>query len=160
MISRRGDARSIDLGLDEDVRLITRSKLKRSSSPGTANIGTLMSKPDRVADLQLGADVSLLKDAELLEHRTNSGRGLLLLYPIDKDSQPKKSSTGHRVSLDAVDDLIGLAYSFPRAAAGSEPTDMIQVDLGLLPALDETDEALDEYQDIEGDRNDVDLSDA
>jgi hypothetical protein len=160
VISRRGKADTIPLGFDNDVHLITRSKLSRSLSPETANIGTLMSRPDRVADLDLGPDVAQMTDLQLLDHRTESGRGLALLYPIDKNSRPKKSAAKHRAPLEAVDHLIGLAFAFPRAAAGSEPTDMIQVDLGRTPAGDEADESLDDYQDIEGDRNDVDLGDA
>jgi hypothetical protein len=159
VISRRGNGPTVDLGLGQPVRLITRSRLSRSSSPITANIGTLMSKPDRVADLDLGSDVAKMSDIELLNHRTESGRGLLLLYPIDKDSEPKDSGRKHRSPLDAADHLTGLALAFPRAAAGSEPTDMIQVNLENAPTAVEVDESLDDYQDVEGARDDVDLGD-
>ena len=50
VMGRRSPNRKIALGLTRQVPLITRSKLKPREH-STANIGTLMSKPDRVPDL-------------------------------------------------------------------------------------------------------------
>lgn len=161
IITRQPPARSINLGLDEEVPLITRSKLKSHADPQTANIGTLMSRPDRVADL-LDSTVAVPQtDTELLDARTASGRALVLLYPIDKDSEPKPSAS-HRSKLAAVGDLLGLAFSFPRAVPGSEHTDKIVVDPDLLAEAQRfrDEEVEDEvYEDDEGDRDDVDLGD-
>lgn len=157
VITRKPPAPTIDLGLKEEIVLITRSKLN-SSKAGTANIGTLMSKPDRVADLLNSSEAQELSDNDLLDLRTNSGRALLLLYPIDKDSQPK-SGADHRRKLGAEDHLIGVAFAFPRAAKGSEPTDKIQVDVSLLQAPEAEDE-LEAYEDFEGSVDEVDLDGA
>jgi hypothetical protein len=150
----RNQAQTFDIGLPKRVNLMTRSRLSKSSGNDTANIGTLMSKPDRVADLMASAKATASSEPDLLEARTRSQSGLILLYPIDKASVPKPSTTLFREPLDAVDHLIGAAFSFPRAAPGSTPTDTVQV-LAPLGAPDETDET---YVDDEGSRDDVDLS--
>ncbi len=120
---------TLPLGLSEDSPLISRSKLARASTQQRAVIGTLMSKPDRVADLVPAADVRPeTPDTELQKLRDDDGRGLVVLYPIDKDSQPKKGAD-NRQALEAADHLIGVALCFPTAKPGTEPVSTIQVDL-------------------------------
>ncbi|HMJ77122.1 MAG TPA: Z1 domain-containing protein, partial [Iamia sp.] len=161
VITRRPPAESLDLGLDDPVNLITRSQLKSNPDPTTANIGTLMSRPDRVIDLLSSAESAELPDHELLDARSASGRALLLLYPIDKGSQPRPSAAHHREALDAVGHIVAAAFSFPRAVPDSEPVDMIQVDPVLLAAPDELPDPAeaDEYVDEEGDHDEIDLGD-
>ena len=152
---------TIDLGLDLPVNLIQRSRLKQHSTPSTANIGTLMSKPDRVADLMDASAAAGLNEADLVEERTSSGRGLLLLYPIASNSQPRPSAR-NREPLDAADDLIGVALAFPRAPRETDPSSRIAVDLSRIksPAPEEEEGPPDEeYQDQDGDRDDLDLGD-
>jgi hypothetical protein len=158
VMGRKQPCRTEPLGLLEPSPLITRSKLKRSSKPNLAVIGTLMSKPDRVADLKPPSEVSRdTSDTELQNLRDRDGRGLLLLYPIDKDSQPK-AGAGHRIALDAVGDLVGVAFSFPQADPGTEPVNTIQVNPELLSETDLEDGSA-EYEDEEGSRDEVDLGD-
>lgn len=154
----------IDLGLGGPVNLIERSKFRDSSTPLDADIGTLMSKPDRVADIMEARDAASMHDHALVARRTESGRALLILYPIAADSQPRSPNSGARKlrePLGAVDDLIGLALAFPRAPHQTDPTSTVAVDLSRLPRLDpeEPEEADVEYTDIEGDQNDVDFGD-
>jgi hypothetical protein len=156
VVGRQPPSRTIALGLDELSPLITRSKLTRSE-PLVANIGTLMSRPDRVADLLVASAVKPRPDPELQALRNSSGRALLLIYPIDKDSRPKAGVT-YRTALNATGDLIGVAFSFPKAAPDSEPIDTVQVDPSLLP-LGEVDDGSSDYEDDEGSRDDVDLGD-
>lgn len=160
IIGRTGQARTRRIG-DLEVPLITRSRLKRSSTATTANIGTLMSKPDRVADLMPSSEATRLTDSALLDKRNEDGRGLVLLYPIDRASEPRPDARDHRENLDAIDDLIGVAFAFPSAAPGSEPKDMIGVDMGLLSIAQgqEMDEIAGTYVDSEGD-HEVDLGGA
>ena len=149
---------ALSLGLNHDSPLISRSKLARSSTQRRAVIGTLMSKSDRVADLVPAADVRPeTPDTELQQIRDEDGRGLLVLYPIDKDSQPKKGAESNRQPLEAVDHLIGVALCFPTAKLGTEPTSTIQV---ARPELfeDEVDQ-IDVYQDTEGSQDEVNLGD-
>lgn len=158
VITRKSPAVTLDLGLNQPVNLISRSKLS-SSNEMTANIGTLMSRPDRVADLMSASEAGDHTDPQLLDARTRSGRALLLLYPIDKDSQPKPSAEGYRLPLDASGHLVAAAFSFPRAVPGSEPIETVQVDPVLLGTPDDADDSAEEYVDDEGDRDDIDLSD-
>lgn len=157
VIGLKTPGRTLPLGLDTESPLIARSKLKRSSTPTRAVIGTLMSKPDRVADLVPAASVRpTTTDAELQKLRDDAGRGLLVLYPIDMNSQPKASATG-RIALDAEGDLVGVALCFPTAMAGTEPNNTIQVDASLLSDLEADDEPA--YEDLEGSQDEVDLGD-
>lgn len=159
VMGRRAPCESLPLGLCEPSPLITRSKLKRSSTDGLAVIGTLMSKPDRVADIMPASEVGPgTSDEELQERRDDNGRGLLLLYPIDKDSKPKSEAT-HRISLQASGHLIGVAFSFPHAVPNTEHAGTIQVDPALLGVTDEDEDGSAEYVDEEGSRDEVDLGD-
>lgn len=112
-----GDGRrvSLDLGSGQDVHVITRSKYDRRED-AAADIKALMSALDIAADVD--ADYSTLaKKArdETLEFRDEQipDRGLLLLYPIDKDSAPARGKDKLRKPLDAVDHVIGIALVFP-----------------------------------------------
>lgn len=159
VMSRKGatGVPTIDLGFPVKVPLITRSKLRRSSDHDTANIGTLMSKPDRICDLVAPGESKVYTDLEMLDMRTKDGRGLLLIYPIDKTSVPRKSAD-NRMALDAVDNLIGVAFSFPKAIEGSESKNWLQVDPDKLRQLQTNEADSDEvYVDDEGSRDEVDL---
>ncbi len=146
---------SVSLGLDVPSPLITRSKLERTSNTDRAVIGTLMSKPDRVADLVPASQVKRdTTDDALQAMRDQDGSGLLVLYPIDKDSSPKPGARG-RIALDAADHLVGAAFCFPTAAVGSEAVDTIQVDLsGVSDELDAV------YEDDEDSQDEVSFGDA
>ena len=157
VIGRKAARATVPLGLAAESPLISRSKLLRSSNASRAVIGTLMSKPDRVADLVPAAKVRPgTTDEELQALRDTDGRGLLVLYPIDKDSQPKEGVKA-RIPLDAADHLIGVAVCFPTADAGTEPVSTIQVDLSGVTALDVAD--TEDYEDVEGSHDEVNLLD-
>jgi hypothetical protein len=158
VMGRKLPCRTEPLGLQDPSPLITRSKLKRPSTDMLAVIGTLMSKPDRVADLIPASDVKQgTTDNQLQALRDADGHGLLLLYPIDKDSEPK-ADTEHRVALGAAGHLLGVAFSFPQADPKTEPVNTIQVNPMLLHT-NALDDGSAEYIDEEGSRDDVDLGD-
>jgi len=81
-----------------------------------AHIGVLMSKGDIGADLR-NTDRQVvqrfrsqaIKD---LRYREFPNKGVLVIYPIDKDSQPTNQDT-EKVPLDAVEHVIGLGFVFP-----------------------------------------------
>ncbi|MGB5931301.1 MAG: hypothetical protein WBH03_24185, partial [Cyclobacteriaceae bacterium] len=163
-VGRKNPSRVAQVGLSPEPALITRSQLGRRKGDqvvpdrsNVANIGTLMSRPDRVIDLLPPAKVRAMKDKDMQDLRDESGRGLLLVYPIDKDSVPRPGLR-NRLGLDAVDDLFGVALSFPTADPQTEPTDTIQVDLSKLTEaeIEEENDDTDSYEDAEGD-HDVDL---
>ena len=155
VITRQGSDPSVDLGFTTKVPLLTRSKLTKSSNDQTANIGTLMSRPDRVADLMDSATAANAAPEELLQARNESGRALLLLYPIDKDSQPKQSARKVRENLQASDHLLGAAFSFPSADPRAESSNTVQVNPARLFTPEPEDN--DVYEDTEGRQDDVDL---
>lgn len=123
------------------VSLATRSSLN-DSSHDVADIKALMSRHDLMVDLAKPGD--LQKDASwnaIKEQRNQEGvPPLLILYPVDGDSQPQENST-HRSPLDAVHDVLGLGLWFPKAESGSDG-DFVHVELPE-PDLDPEDE--DEY---------------
>jgi hypothetical protein len=142
---------SLDLGLDQPVGLLNRSRL-RSSTGDTANIKSLMSSRDRVVDLRgLGPGQAGLRDRELQVLRTEHapGVGLLAVYPISKASVPLSrvhQEAGSREALDAADDIVGIGIVFPDVPPGA-PADLltgqyVQVDLrGATEERIEQDEA-------------------
>lgn len=109
----------IDLGLTDEVNLINRSRMKLlgGMTGNYANIKALMSKADLVADRNLPSkDVASLGTKTLINLREAGDPGLLLLYPIAKDSAPRGDiRSGVREPLDAVEHVIGVGLVFPGA---------------------------------------------
>lgn len=115
---------TIDLGMSSRVNLIQRARLDLDLA--WANIKALVSTIDRVADMRhtnqdLRKMVDPATDANWRQLRDDvlGDIGLLALYPISKDSAPrhaaKSDGTLRRVSLDAVEHMIGVAFFFPTA---------------------------------------------
>ena len=105
--------RTIDLGFDDRVKLLVRSRLSTGGG-ASANLKAIMSKEDLVADLAADDDsaksAQARSSAQLLQSRPQ-GTGLLALYPIDQHSSPTKP--GAREPLDAVEDVLGVGIVFP-----------------------------------------------
>lgn len=141
VMSRQSDKLgTVDLGLADPVNLIARAKLT-SSPPEYANINTLMSKVDRVADLDVPGAANL-DDNTLLAHRTASGRALLLLYPIAKGSEPdSKRGSDRRAPLGAADHMLGVAFAFPVAPFDPTPQKYKVLDLSGVEDADAEAEA-------------------
>lgn len=140
---------SIDLGLSEQVPLINRSKLRmRGAGDEHANIKALMSRVDRVADLfnlsaeKLRGDDDALQDIRNDQLNGVSKVGLLLLYPISKDSRPERPPASGKVAsrapLDAVEHIIGVGLVFPDAQQGQDtPVSYMSADLSGVPQEEE-----------------------
>ena len=118
---------SCDLGIQDPVPLLNRSRMKRSDD-SYADIKALMSPVDRGIDL--GRDSKELQDmddAEIQELRPE-GIGLLLLYPISRESrpmrQPRPGATTRRAPLEAVEDVLGVGLVFPEAVDETPQTYM------------------------------------
>jgi len=112
-----GPEKLVDLGLDEPIPLLNRSRLQTDSAIDYASLGVIANGPgDIVADLGL-AEEELKKPAPNLRAMRPKEVGLLLLYPIDKDSdarqEKKKSSRNIRIDLNAAEHLLGVAFVFP-----------------------------------------------
>lgn len=148
-----------DLGAGP-VRLVVRSRL--SGTPDSAaNIGSLVSVMDRVADLDVArADLELDhidpgSDAQVTayrEERLGPDSPLLALYPIDPTSPPRDAQSGTRCNLGATDVVIGAAFFFPDSVA--DPEDPVEYIGPRLPDL----AALEDEEDPEAaDRADEDI---
>jgi hypothetical protein len=101
------------------VGLIGRSRMKFTTDPDTANIKALMSRKDIVADLPPRDEYVAMDEEHLFQARQGiyPEHGLLVLYPIARDSKPSakpaKEPSRERAPLDAVQDVIGLALVCP-----------------------------------------------
>jgi hypothetical protein len=113
-----GELGHIDLGLPRSIGLMGRARLDIGQPH--ANIKALMSKVDRVADFPIARSrLAELDDSALADMRP-SGIGMLLIYPIQRRSNPKvtKRGSARRVALDALEDVIGVGLVFPKASPG------------------------------------------
>ena len=116
------------LGTAGIVRAVTRARL--ADSPSVADIKALMSKRDLLFDY--GADVP--SDAGWDEFKAARIEAvgqvpLLLLYPIDRASKPRRKSNV-RIPLDAAFDVLGLGMVFPGSA--TEGAKFVSVELRPL----------------------------
>jgi hypothetical protein len=117
---------TLDLGLPEGVNLINRSRHKRVESPEYADIKALMSEMDVAVDVDMpndqlravavrgdGAGAELRARLQRLRDEHVGDRGLLLLYPVSKESSPTQQTQKERRPLEAVDHIVGVALVFP-----------------------------------------------
>lgn len=112
-----GKPSSAELGGLGHVGTVVRSRLITPDEP--ANIKALMSRQDVMLDcpdvgFDKKADWSTLKEARL-GHVGN--RPLLLLYPIEQESAPRRGTS--RAPLGACGDQIGIGIVFPGSVAGA-----------------------------------------
>lgn len=124
----------IELGLDEPIPLINRTKFSRTRKPDVVDIKALMSQTDLAADTPICSEILRGKDRnelrQLREEYCNN-KGLLLIYPISKNSYPLQKSS-KRQNLNAKDHILGLALVFPNVDKNSDltPQDYYTVDFG------------------------------
>ena len=108
----------VDLGLADRVPAVNRAPLI-DPPKGTANIKALLSHDDWFADLD-PEDVKALGDLAKddprgVRRKLSDGRGLVIVYPISKDSIPMRAASGTRSRRDmqAADHLLGIGLIFP-----------------------------------------------
>lgn len=123
---------SIDLG-PFTVPLINRSRFVRDRPPGRADIKALMSEIDTGIDLPVETEMLRSSSrAELLELREKHlpDRGVLLIYPIGKNSIPIGKPTPERQPIEAAQHVIGIALVFPEVPQDAiTPQDYVTVEL-------------------------------
>ena len=140
--SRKGDESRQPLGPLGNVRMVRRAKLKDSEAT-YADIKALMSKQDILIDAVAEAKGSGWEDLKACRPPVP----LLLVYPIDGNSPPRKKG-GNRVQLDAVGDLIGIGIVFPGEADRSGDYYQVMIDAPTPEQLDE-EEVVEELDDSE-----------
>jgi len=108
----------VDLGLAEMIPAVNRAPLINPPK-GTANIKALLSHGDWFADLDAGEvkDLGELTkdDPREVRQKLSDGRGLVIIYPISKDSIPMREARGthSRRDMQAADHLLGIGLIFP-----------------------------------------------
>lgn len=115
-----------------DVGFQVRSRMP-SSDENSANIKALMSREDIVADFPTNSAYSKMEVDELFElrHKRFPDHGLLVLYPIARDSKPR-SAKSQRKPLEAVEDIVGLALVCPTTTQQT-PQNYMTVDMSGVP---------------------------
>jgi hypothetical protein len=146
---------TVDLGLSSKINLIQRAKLDIRDL-AWANIKALISTIDRVADMpQTNQELRNIIDSQTdakwraLRDDVLGDVGLLALYPISKDSQPrspaKPDGTLRRMPLDAEDHVIGVALFFPTARGRDSDVTYYCADL-RAEAIEDVDEEQEQIQ--------------
>ena len=117
--SRRAPLGRTDIGLPQAVPLLNRSASNNPRADDLTDIRALMSALDIVMDVPPSA---ALEEADSRPKRLKfrdevvPDTGLLLLYPIARDSRPGRKDSGKRRALEAADHVIGLGLVFPDPA--------------------------------------------
>jgi hypothetical protein len=140
------------LGSIGKVKTVVRSMLWETKD-NDADIKALMSRSDVYTDCdELGnVGASRWGDLKRLREQATEHRPLLLLYPIEARSEPKRAGKGKdgrptRVPLDAVADVLGLGIIFPGSAIET-PVHYVRV---KLPEQEFEDPELVELADEDG----------
>jgi hypothetical protein len=127
-----------DVSLRDDLKVncINRSRLS-SEDEQTANIKALMSPQDILADRN-EYNSAELKDKtaiELFRMREGDLSGVLVLYPISRNSSPRENPSKTRAPLCAEGHLIGIALVFPDAEGRLSNADYVQADLQPIESV-------------------------
>jgi len=136
----------LDLG---SLKVPLLERARRISINDHAHIGVLMSKNDMGLDLPiLNTELQKLTEEEIKSKRQQllGGVGLLVIYPISKDSSTGKGAKG-KIDLGAVETVIGLGIVFPPASEKSRGTQnyvWVNPDFLAPEELEEDDEIEDE----------------
>ncbi|WP_233478013.1 Z1 domain-containing protein [Streptomyces calvus] len=114
-----------------------RARLADTLGPGSADIKTLMSRRDAAVDLS--GDASKLTEEDIMRERQTQlpDTGLLVLYPIDKTSEPNPPKKT-RKALAAEEHVIGVGLVFPKPRNGDSTVEKyISADLSGVRIEDE-----------------------
>jgi hypothetical protein len=135
----------MNLGLNVKTGCINRARLKSVGGATYADIKTLMSRNDRVIDLNLPAheiapDVTAGRLAQLRNLPENGGlgdgSGVLLLYPVSQYSKPIRGSVQTRVPLEAEEDILGVGLVFPESRSTAASVEYITADIAAMPGVE------------------------
>jgi hypothetical protein len=154
----QSDGEKVRLGSREYGSVI-RSRLD-TGNDAIADIKTLMSKRDRVLDLEAW-DTFLTSQSEghLVRQRNRDAeyrnRGLLVLYPIDRQSAPMAthpSGSVSRVPMNAKAPAMGIGIVFPGTVGGGKAVAVTHMAVDLAgssgSAWDEDEEQPEDLQDV------------
>jgi hypothetical protein len=134
---------TVDLGLGGGpTGCINRARLQQIGGATYADIKALMSRNDRVIDLRLpaGTLTADTKPAELSRFRNSpelggygDSSGLILLYPVSKDSRPVRGNAQTRQPLQAVEHVLGVGLVFPDSSSARANVEYLTADIAAMP---------------------------
>ena len=136
---------AIDLDLGKQIGCINRARLLQIGTNTYADIKALMSRHDRVIDIHIpdGLLTAETKPADLAKYRSaparggyGDGCGLLLLYPVSKDSRPVRGTAQTREPLDAVEHVVGVGFVFPESRSARANVDYVTADVAAMPNVE------------------------
>ena len=128
--AKRGLKSREPLGPTGTVRMVNRARLAYSNA--FADIKALMSKRDVLFDCNAEADTEAgWDDLKIARSEEVGDAPLLLLYPVERASEPKRHSSV-RVALDAAFDVLGYGIVFPGSV--TEGGNFVSVKLKPLSA--------------------------
>jgi hypothetical protein len=138
--------------------MVTRGRVDEAGADGRADIKTLMSKEDRVADLDLSrAAARAEKEIDLSERRNadpaHKSQGLLVLYFIDPQGGEGGGIDKRRKSINAPVVPVGIGLVFPGQTSSELRVEAakVSVDLSELEVPDDRAEGMDDDTEIGGD---------
>ncbi|WP_232078867.1 Z1 domain-containing protein [Mycobacterium florentinum] len=133
---------AVDLGVEgTETGCINRARLQQIGGATYADIKALMSRNDRVIDLRLpdGTLTADTKPADLSRFRNTpdsggygDGSGLILLYPVSKDSRPVRGSVKTREPLHAAMHVIGVGLVFPESSNSRANVEYLTADVASM----------------------------
>ncbi|TCM39649.1 Z1 domain-containing protein [Kribbella sp. VKM Ac-2568] len=151
----------VDLGLPELSGCINRARLKVVGGATYADIKTLMSRNDRVIDLgisaaELSGEITNADMARMRNLPSQGGRGdgsgILLVYPVSKDSRPVRGTAKTRIDLKAADHVIGLGLVFPESSSRAAKLEYLTADVASMSVEVEAPDEADEPDESDADR--------
>lgn len=137
---KTGALGTLDLGLETPVNCINRARIRVIGGSTYADIKALMSKTDRIVDLGLAGDAMTdLSAGEIAKLRNlpsrggqGDGSGLLLLYPVSKESVPTKRSEATREALHAKHHVLGVGLVFPESSSAKAKVEYVTSNVAAL----------------------------
>ncbi|GAA1251874.1 Z1 domain-containing protein [Pseudonocardia aurantiaca] len=144
------DTKRCDLGSGIDVKMVRRSRLSYDDDvdfDGVADIKTLTSRRDEALDLDASnASTMSRKELVTLRRQKRPTEGLLLLYPIEPESEPKNTKGRVPLAAPTNDVVMGVALVFPEPKYKDSDVEYMSADLSKV-VVEEDDTSILEQDD-------------
>lgn len=127
---------TLNLGVDTTANCINRSRLKFDDET-VINIKALMSPSDILIDQPdyEPAKYEGRPARELFSLREEDPSGVLILYPISKDSSPQRIPSKTRMALGTKVHVVGVAILFPEGRGHGSSDDYVQANLAPVESV-------------------------
>ena len=150
-VSGASDKKKITVG-DKIIHTVNRSKKTSDHNDGIIRIGALRAPKDLYVDIDIcnggleKSDIDYIKNAYTADYQSIRNKAglnktsLLVIYVIDKDSQPKAGDKGKREPMNTPVDVVGVAVVIPGRENETSDENVLHVGLDLS-ALDDAGES-------------------